>query len=51
MTALVMDSPGRLAHARRDRDRAGSGGKRARDSEAKAVDPDDDAAVLDVEAK
>src|SRR6516225_5314943 len=38
-TVLIMNSPGRLAHARRDRDRAGSGGKRPRDPEAKKVDP------------
>jgi hypothetical protein len=34
-----MDSPGRLARARRDRDRAGSGGKRAANPEAKDVIP------------
>ena len=28
-TVLIMDGPGRLVRARRDRDRAGSGGKRA----------------------
>src|SRR6516165_6127948 len=38
-TVLVMDGPGRLVRARRDRDRAGSGGKRATDPEAKLVAP------------
>src|SRR5262249_54118715 len=34
-----MDGPGHLALARRNRDRAGSGGKRAADPEAKEVEP------------
>ena len=38
-TVLIMDSPGRLVRTRRDRDRAGSGGKRAADTEADIVVP------------
>src|SRR5262249_38591393 len=38
-TVLVMDGPGRLLRARRDRDRAGSGGKRAPNPEAQVVVP------------
>src|SRR5208282_3366600 len=38
-TVLIMDSPGRLVHARRDRDRAGSGGKRTADREPDIVVP------------
>src|ERR1700674_306239 len=38
-TVLVMDGPRRLVLARRDRDRAGSGGKRAPDPEAEVVVP------------
>ena len=36
-----MDSPRRLVRARRDRDRAGSGGKRAPDPEAEVAAPVD----------
>ncbi|MGA7451257.1 MAG: hypothetical protein WBW73_08265 [Rhodoplanes sp.] len=36
---LIMDSPGRLVRARRDRDRIGSGGKRTPDTEADIVVP------------
>jgi hypothetical protein len=32
-SVLIMDSPGRLVLARRNRDRAGFGGKRAPDTE------------------
>ena len=38
-TMLIMDSPGRLVRARRDRDRAGSGDKRAPDPETQVVVP------------
>src|SRR6266511_1886682 len=38
-TVLIMDGPGRLVRARRDRDRAGSGEKRAPDTEAQIVVP------------
>jgi hypothetical protein len=40
-TVLIMDSPGRLVRARRDRDHAGSGVKRAADPEAQVVAPVD----------
>jgi hypothetical protein len=36
---LIMNSPGRLVLPRRDRDRAGSGGKRAPDPKAQIVVP------------
>ena len=38
-TVLIMNGPGRLMRARRDRNRAGSGGKRAPDTGAKVVVP------------
>lgn len=38
-TMLIMDGPGRSAHARRDRDRAGSGGKRTANAETQVVVP------------
>ena len=38
-TVLIMEGPGRLVLARRDRDRAGSGEKRAPDPEAQIVVP------------
>jgi hypothetical protein len=37
---LIMDSPGRLVLARRDRNRAGSGGKRPPDPEAQNAEPE-----------
>ena len=38
-TVFIMDSPGRLVRARRDRDRAGSGGKRPPDTEPEVAVP------------
>jgi hypothetical protein len=38
-TVLIMDRPGRLVRARRDLDRAGSGGKRAPEPKADIVVP------------
>jgi hypothetical protein len=39
-TVLIMDRPGRLVRARCDRDRSGSGGKRAPDPETDIAAPD-----------